>query len=282
MYIDKNRLDEFIIASLEEDVGNGDITTLSTIDPDKTMSGRYIAKEDGILCGIDIPARVYDLLGGNISFNAHFKDGEPIKKGDIIAEVSGNARTLLTGERVGLNILQHLSGIATRTNNAVRAVEGSGAKICDTRKTTPGMRFLEKYAVAAGGGFPHRFNLSDGILIKDNHISSAGSITAAVNKAREHAHHLLKIEIEVETLLQLDEALSAGADVIMLDNMTVEMMKESVRRAKGSAILEASGNMGDRDGNALNEVAQTGVDIISIGALTHSVKALDISLKFEL
>ena len=202
-----------------------------------------------------------------------------IKKGDIIAEVSGNARNLLTGERVGLNLMQRMSGIATRTHEAVMQVEGTNAKIADTRKTTPGLRVIEKMAVKVGGGTNHRFNLADGILIKDNHIVAAGGITAAVKAARKNAPHTLKIEVEVESLDELREALDAGADIIMLDNMDNDTMREAVKITNGKALTEASGNMGDKD---LYEVAKTGVDIISIGALTHTVRSLDISLKFTL
>ncbi len=270
-------LTDFIRNALSEDIGTGDITTITTIDKNKRAHGRYIAKEDGILCGIDIVAAVYREVDPSIELIRHFNDGDKIKKGDVIAEVKGNAVNLLTGERVGLNLLQHMSGIATRTSEAISAVAGTNAKIADTRKMTPGLRVLEKYAVRCGGGTNHRFNLADGILIKDNHIVAAGSITNAVKSARKNAPHTLKIEVEVETIEQLNEALDAGADIIMLDNMSVEMMSEAVKIVNGRAVLEASGNMGDRN---LAEVASSGVDLISIGALTHSVRALDISLKF--
>lgn len=281
-FVFDSQTDDFLLATLREDAGEGDITTLSTIPQDATAHGRYIAKESGILCGIDVCKRVYELLGGGIEFAAHFEDGTEIKKGDVIAEVSGNARILLTGERTGLNIMQHLSGIATRTAQAVCAVKGTNAKITDTRKTTPLMRRLEKYAVRVGGGYNHRFGLSDGILIKDNHIAAAGGILAAVAAARENAPHTLKIEVETESFGQIDEALRAGADIIMLDNMSVSDMAQAVKRIGGAALTEASGNMGDKSAEELMAVARTGVDIISIGALTHSVKALDISLKFTL
>lgn len=265
--------------ALSEDIGTGDITTLSTIPRERTAEGKYRAKEDGILSGIDIAKEVYRIIDPQVEFTAFFSEGERVKKGDIIAEVKGNARSLLTGERVGLNLMQRMSGIATRTSEAVKAVEGTSAKIADTRKTTPGLRVIEKMAVRAGGGTNHRFNLADGILIKDNHIVAAGGITAAVEAARKNAPHTLKIEVEVEDLLQLEEALAAGADIIMLDNMDNDTMREAVKLTAGRAITEASGNMGDRD---LRAVAETGVDIISIGALTHTVRALDISLKFTL
>jgi len=279
MYIEKNVLDKILLNALDEDLGNGDITTLSVIPESRVANGRYIAKESGVLCGIDIAARVYSLLDDSVVFTKHYNDGDVVNKGDVIAEVSGKAVSLLSGERVGLNLMQRLSGIATRTAQAVEAVKGSNARITDTRKTTPGIRVLEKYAVRVGGGTNHRFNLADGVLIKDNHIAAAGSITNAVTMARKNAHHMLKIEVEVETFEQLNEALSAGADVIMLDNMTEEQMAEAVKIINKRAVSEASGNMGERD---LSKVAATGVDIISIGALTHSVHSMDISLKFNL
>lgn len=274
-----NQIDRFLLDALAEDIGTGDITTLSVVEPDRTATGVYRAKESGILCGIDICARIFALLDPSVEMTKYFKDGDRIEKGDIIAKVSGRAVSLLSGERTGLNIMQRLSGIATRTAQAVAAVAGTGAQIADTRKTTPGLRVLEKYAVRVGGGSNHRFNLADGILIKDNHIVAAGSISEAVAKARKNAPHTLKIEVEVETLAQLREALEAGADIIMLDNMSNDLMAEAVKIVGGRALTEASGNMGERD---LTAVAATGVDIISIGALTHSVKSLDISLKFTL
>ena len=279
MYIQKNVLDKILLNALEEDLGNGDITTLSVIPADKKAHGRYIAKESGILCGIGVAKRVYELLDDAVVFTAHNKDGDYVKKGTIIAEVDGPAVTLLSGERIGLNLMQRLSGIATRTAEAVKAVEGTNAKVTDTRKTTPGIRVLEKYAVRVGGGSNHRFNLADGILIKDNHIAAAGSITKAVEMARKNAHHMIKIEVEIETFEQLYEALEARADIIMLDNMNEEDMTKAVEIINGRAISEASGNMGERD---LAKVAKTGVDLISIGALTHSVHSMDISLKFNL
>ena len=270
---------QLIRTALEEDCGNGDVTTAATIPESAVAHGRYIAKEDGILCGMPVVRAVFDEIDPDIALKVNFEEGQPFKKGDILAEVSGNARSVLTGERVGLNLLQHMSAIATATAAAAKQVEGYKAKITDTRKTTPGMRYLEKLAVRVGGGTNHRFNLSDGVLIKDNHIVAAGSITAAIEAARKSVPHTLKIEVEVEDFQQLDEALKAGADIIMLDNMSCEDMKKAVETVNGRAVLEASGNMGERD---LREVAATGVDIISIGALTHSVKALDISLKFKL
>ena len=270
---------QIISLALNEDVGTGDIPTETTIPADKTASGRFIAKEDMIICGIDVAELVFRTVDASISFNENFKDGDKVCKGDVIATVNGNARNVLTAERTSLNLMQRLTGIATRTHEAVKCVEGTKAKITDTRKTTPGLRVLEKYAVRAGGGTNHRFNLADGILIKDNHIAVSGGIKNAVANARKAAPHTLKIEVEVETKEQLAEALEAGADIIMLDNMSNELMSECVKIIDGRALVEASGNMGDKD---LYEVAKTGVDIISIGALTHTVRAADISLKFKI
>lgn len=279
MYLNDIMLDKLIKNALSEDVGTGDITTESTIPETARAHGLYKAKESGVLCGIGVAARVFELIDRDIEFTPLKRDGDRIEKGEIIAEVRGKATNVLTGERVGLNLMQRMSGIATRTAEAVAQVEGTGAKICDTRKTTPGLRVVEKYAVKVGGGTNHRFNLADGILIKDNHIVAAGSITNAVRAARANAPHTLKIEVEVETFDELNEALDAGADIIMLDNMSCEDMKKAVGIVNGRAVTEASGNMGDRN---LKEVADCGVDLISIGALTHSVRSLDISLKFRI
>lgn len=272
-------LEDWIGLWLREDIGTGDITTQSTIPEDRTARGDFIAKEGGILCGLEVCRAVFAAVDREVRFRAFFKDGDRAERGAKIAEVSGRAASLLTAERLALNLLQRLSGIATKTNEAVTRVRGTNAKISDTRKTTPGLRLLEKYAVKVGGGYNHRFNLSDGILIKDNHIAAAGSIANAVRAARENAPHTLKIEVEVETPEQLAEALQAGADIIMLDNMDCDRMAQAVRTVNGRALTEASGNMGEKD---LLAVAQTGVDIISIGALTHTVKAMDISLKFAI
>lgn len=280
-HISAFEVERILKSALAEDVGSGDVTSLSTVPPGRTILGRYIAKEDGVLCGLEVVARAFALLDASIAFTALAADGDRVRKGDVIATVSGDARAILAGERVGLNLLQHMSGVATQTARAVAAVAGTGAKIVDTRKTTPGLRVLDKYAVRMGGGGNHRFNLADGVLIKDNHIVAAGGIAAAVAAARARAPHSLKIEVEVETLEQLREALEAGADIIMLDNMPTETMREAVRLVAGRALTEASGNMGDKTDAELRAVAETGVDLISIGALTHSVKALDISLKFS-
>ncbi len=274
-----NEFDDIILKTLQEDAPFGDITTEVTVPKDAFASGVFRAKESGIICGIDIAERTFELVGGEVSLIKHKTDGDCIEKGDIIAEISGNAASILMGERTALNLMQRASGIATATRKAMDAVEGTQARITDTRKTMPGLRKLDKYAVRTAGAVNHRFSLSDGILIKDNHIAAAGGIAPAVRAAKRKAPHTLKIEVEVESIDELREALEAGADIIMLDNMSCGLMRESVKITAGRAVLEASGNMGERD---LAEVAATGVDLISIGGLTHSVKALDISLKFDL
>ena len=232
-----------------------------------------------MLCGMDIVRGTFDLLDPDIALQIYVPEGTAFHKGDVLAEVTGNAQSVLTGERVGLNLLQHMSGIATATAKAVASVAGYKARITETRKTTPGLRYLEKYAVRCGGGVNHRFNLSDGVLIKDNHIVAAGGIAKAVAAAKAAAPHTLKIEVEVENMDMLRQALEAGADIVMLDNMSYEEMEKAVEIVGGRALVEASGNMGEKD---LALVAKTGVDLISIGALTHSVRAMDISLKFKL
>ncbi len=270
---------QIIAMALNEDVGTGDITTETTIPADKCAYGRFIAKESMVICGLEIAELVFHTVDKDVKFTPFCKDGDFVEKGFVIAEVTGNARNVLTGERTALNLMQRMTGIATRTSEAVKCVEGTNAKIADTRKTTPGLRVLEKYAVRVGGGSNHRFNLADGILIKDNHIAVSGGIVNAVRNARASAPHTIKIEVEVENKDQLLQALEAKADIIMLDNMSNEEMAECVKIVDGRAMVEASGNMGDKD---LSAVAKTGVDIISIGALTHSVKAADISLKFTI
>ncbi|MPM17583.1 putative nicotinate-nucleotide pyrophosphorylase [carboxylating] [bioreactor metagenome] len=273
----ETHLDDMILRALAEDLGNGDITTLSTVDAGRHADGNLIAKEAGVICGLTLAAQVFALLDTSVELVSFVSDGDKLKQGDIIAKISGPARSILSGERVALNFLQRLSGIATRTRLAVDQISGTKAVIIDTRKTTPGLRYVEKYAVRVGGGRNHRFNLSDGILIKDNHIRAAGGITQAVSRARKLAPHTLKIEVEVESFPQINEALKSGADIIMLDNMSIENMAEAVKIIDGRALTEASGNMGEKD---LLSIAKTGVDLISIGALTHTVKAMDISLRF--
>ena len=269
-------LRKFLLDALAEDIGIGDITTMSCVSDAATAEGQVIAKEAFIVCGLDIFAQVFRLLDERVSVRFHAEEGQTVEKGALLASLCGPAHALLSGERVALNLLQRLSGIATRTNEAVCQVRGTKAKITDTRKTTPLMRALEKYAVRVGGGHNHRIGLSDGVLIKDNHIAAAGGIAQAVRAARENIPHTLKIEVETENLDQVQQALNAGADIIMLDNMTCEQMVQAVALVNGRALTEASGNMGDKD---LRSVAMTGVDIISIGALTHTVKACDISVK---
>lgn len=271
-------LDEFLLSALSEDIGTGDITTESCIPANAASHGWFKAKESGVICGLGVAQRVFALLDSAVKFMPKVSEGSRVSAGDIIAEIEGPSRSVLTGERVALNLMQRMSGVSTRTAEAVAAVSGTNARIVDTRKSTPGLRVLEKYAVRMGGGSNHRFNLADGVLIKDNHISAAGSITAAINAVRKNVPHTLKIEVETENMDQVREALDAGADIIMLDNMDVPAMTEAVNFIAGRAVTEASGNMGDRD---LSSVASSGVDVISIGALTHSVRSLDISLKFK-
>lgn len=275
--LDKIIVDNIIQNALKEDMPLGDITTDNLIDENSKSRARLIAKEEGILAGIEVAERVFKILDPQVSFKANFKDGDGIKKGDIIAELEGNTRALLKGERTALNILQRMSAIATKTNEYCRKVKDFPVKIVDTRKTTPGLRYLEKYAVRVGGGTNHRYCLSDGVLIKDNHIQAAGGIKKAVERVRNNIPHTIKIEVETETLEQVAEALEAGADIIMLDNMSYDMMKEAVKLINKRALVEASGNASLE---TIYDIASTGVDIISVGKLTHTVAALDISMKF--
>jgi nicotinate-nucleotide pyrophosphorylase (carboxylating) len=277
LYAEYPDIDELLLEALREDIGSGDVTSRCCVPEDAVSSGVFRAKEAGVICGLGAAARVFELLDGAVAFKALTSDGDELGDGDARAEIYGPSRSILAGERTALNLLRRLSGIATRTAAAVKCAEGSGARITDTRKTTPGLRALEKYAVRCGGGFNHRFGLYDGILIKDNHIAAAGGVAEAIARAQQNAPHTLKIEVETETIEQVAQALEAGADIIMLDNMTTPQMAEAVRLIGGRALTEASGNIGDRDVAA---VAGTGVDIISIGALTHSVREMDISLKF--
>jgi len=270
-------LDDFLKRALQEDIGMGDITTENCVPADARSKGNFVAKEAGVICGLEVLARTFALLDSDVRITPHVTDGTRVERGDVIAEIEGKSRSVLTGERVALNLLQRLSGIATKTAEAVAEVAGTNTKICDTRKTTPGLRALEKYAVKTGGGSNHRFGLFDGVMIKDNHIVAAGGIAAAVERARANVPHTIKIEVETASLAQVEEAIEAGADIIMLDNMDCPDMKQAVKLIAGRAVTEASGNMGDR---SLKEVAATGVDFISIGALTHTVRALDISLRF--
>ena len=261
--------------ALNEDIGSGDITTNSLIPVGLQARATMVAKSSGILAGLSVAEYIFRTLSPDILWNPFFSDGDKISKGEIILEISGSYRALLTGERLALNFMQRMSGIATMTSHCVCELEGFHTQILDTRKTVPGLRLLDKYAVLMGGGSNHRIGLYDMVLIKDNHIKIAGGITNAVTQIRKNLPDTIKLEVEVTNLDEVNEALTAGADIIMLDNMTLQTMKESVKRIDGRAKVEASGNMTiDR----LKEVAATGVDFISIGALTHSVTAFDISM----
>jgi nicotinate-nucleotide pyrophosphorylase (carboxylating) len=271
-------LDSFLLSALQEDIGTGDITTECCVPESAQSKAVFRCKEAGVVCGLEVGKRVFQLLDPAVEFTATVPEGAAVQVGDIVATISGPARSILSGERLALNLMQHMSGVATKTAALAAQVAGTNAVIVDTRKTTPGMRVLEKYAVRMGGGTNHRFNLADGVLIKDNHIVAAGSITNAVNNARKIVPHTLKIEVETTNFAEVQEALDAGADIIMLDNMSCQDMKTAVAMIAGRAKVEASGNMGTRD---IREVAETGVDLISVGALTHSVTALDISLQFQ-
>ncbi|HPE38003.1 MAG TPA: carboxylating nicotinate-nucleotide diphosphorylase [Bacillota bacterium] len=268
--------DEYILHALREDITSEDVSTESVMREPFMAEVDLIAKQDGILCGLVVFTRVFEMLCDNSSFSTTFKDGDSVTKGTLIGKLRGDGKALLSGERTALNFLQRMSGIATMTNDMVKELQGYNTKLLDTRKTTPNMRPFEKYAVRIGGGTNHRYNLSDGVLLKDNHIGAAGSVTNAVKMAKEYAPFVRKIEVEVESLEMLDEALAAGADIIMLDNMTDEMTREAVSRAKGKAELEASGNMSKE---RLRALAEIGVDFISCGALTHSAPIIDFSMK---
>lgn len=270
--------DEIIERALREDINYVDAATDYLLDDDDVSTARFVAKASGILCGIDIAVRVFEMLDKDIQVQINIKDGGKVEKGDVIAVVTGKTKAILKAERTSLNILQHMSGIATETAKYAECCKGTRAHVTETRKTLPGLRAIEKYAVTIGGGKNHRYNLSDGAMLKDNHIDAYGSITKAVEALRSKMGHMIKIEVEVRNEEELREALSCNADVIMLDNMTCEQMKKCVEIADGKAVLEASGNV-TLDNMA--EVAATGVDIVSVGALTHSVKAFDISLRID-
>ena len=279
MMLNSIYVDEIIKTALLEDINYLDTTTDYLIDEDQENTAKFLAKSDGILCGLEIALRVFEILQPNGFEVKIFKhDGDKLSKGDIIAEVHGKTRTILKGERTALNLIQHMSGIATATNKAVEIIKGTNASIADTRKTLPGMRPLQKYAVTVGGGRNHRYNLSDAAMLKDKHVDAGGGIANAVAKLKSRLGHMTKIELEVRNLDELRQALEAKVDVIMLDNMSPELMKEAVEITNGQALLEASGGITDE---TLREIAETGVDIISMGALTHSVKAFDISLKIS-
>lgn len=271
-------IDNIINTALAEDINYIDVTTDNLLSDEQCAHAKFVAKDSGVLCGIDVAARVFELLDGETKISIHLRDGSRVRKGDVIAELDGSARVLLKGERTALNLLQHMSGIATATAECVRLVEGTGAHITDTRKTLPGLRALQKYAVTVGGGRNHRFNLSDGAMLKDNHIDAYGGITAAVAALRDKIGHMVSIEVEVRNLDELREALECGTEIIMLDNMSNEDMKKAVEITAKRAKLEASGNVTAEN---IRGIAETGVDIISLGALTHSVKCFDISMRID-
>ena len=272
----KMQADKLIRMALQEDITSEDVSTNAVMRSAVKGTVDLIAKEDGIIAGLDVYARVFQILDEKTEISFNFKDGEAVKKGDLLGTVTGDIRVLLSGERVALNYLQRMSGIATYTKQVSKLLEGSKVTLLDTRKTTPNCRVFEKYAVRIGGGCNHRYNLSDGVLLKDNHIGAAGSVAKAVAMAKEYAPFVRKIEIEVETMEQVKEAVEAGADIIMLDNMTPEMMKEAVELIAGRAQTECSGNITKEN---IAKILETGVDFVSSGALTHSAPILDIYMK---
>ena len=272
----KINVDDYILNALKEDITSEDVTTNAVMREAKKGKADLICKQDGIICGLDVFKRVFELLSEDSTFETSFKDGDKVKNGELIGTVYGDIRVLLSGERTALNYLQRMSGIATLTNEMVSELAGYKTKLLDTRKTTPNMRPFEKHAVKVGGGTNHRYNLSDGVLIKDNHIGAAGSITKAVQMAKEYAPFVRKIEVEVESLEQLKEAVEAGADIIMLDNMDNDTMRQAVALVAGKAETECSGNVTKE---RLKEIAEIGVDYVSCGALTHSAPIMDVSLK---
>lgn len=272
----KINVDDYLRNALKEDITSEDVTTNAVMPENKSGRAELICKENGIICGLEIFHRVFQLLDEEIMFETRLKDGDAVEKGLIMGTLTGNMRSILSGERVALNYLQRMSGIATYTRSLARELEGSGTTLLDTRKTTPNMRIFEKYAVKVGGGSNHRYNLSDGLLLKDNHIGAAGGVKKAVQMAKEYAPFVRKIEVEVENLEMLSEALEAGADIIMLDNMNNETMKKAVEMVGQRAQTECSGNVTIE---RLKEIAEIGVDFVSAGALTYSAPIMDISLK---
>ena len=278
MILNKFYVDDVIKNALLEDVNYVDQATAFVIPETSVSTARFLAKADGVLAGLEVALRVFELLDASVTAEVMKHDGDALQKGDVIATLTGPTRALLQGERTALNLLQHMSGVATATNRAVKLTEGTGASIADTRKTLPGLRALEKYAVMMGGGRNHRFNLSDCAMLKDNHIDAGGGITKTVSTLREKLGHTVKIEVETRNMDEVKEAVAVGADIIMLDNMTAEQMREATAYIAGRALTEASGNITLEN---LAEKAKSGVDIISMGALTHSVTALDISMKIQ-
>ena len=272
----KMQADQLIRMALQEDITSEDVSTNAVMPTATRGTVDLIAKEDGVVAGLEIYARVFKILDEKTEIELHCKDGDEVKKGELMATVTGDIRVLLSGERVALNYLQRMSGIATYTRQVAKLLEGSNVTLLDTRKTTPNCRVVEKYAVRVGGGHNHRYNLSDGVLLKDNHIGAAGSVAKAVKMAKAYAPFVRKIEIEVETLDQVKEAVEAGADIIMLDNMTPEVMKQAVELIDGRAQTECSGNITKEN---IQKIREIGVDFVSSGALTHSAPILDISMK---
>ena len=272
----KMQADQLIRMALQEDITSEDVSTNAVMPTATKGTVDLIAKEDGVVAGLEIYARVFTILDEKTEIDLHCKDGDEVKKGELMATVTGDIRVLLSGERVALNYLQRMSGIATYTRQVAKLLEGSNVTLLDTRKTTPNCRVFEKYAVRVGGGHNHRYNLSDGVLLKDNHIGAAGSVAKAVKMSKAYAPFVRKIEIEVETLDQVKEAVEAGADIIMLDNMTPEVMKQAVELIDGRAQTECSGNITKEN---IQKIREIGVDFVSSGALTHSAPILDISMK---
>lgn len=272
----KINVDDYIINTLKEDITSEDVSTNAVMPENKQGRADLICKQDGVICGLDVFERTFKLLDETSRFEANFKDGDYVKKGDLLGVIYGDVKAILSGERTALNYLQRMSGIATMTREYVNELEGYKTILLDTRKTTPNMRPFEKHAVKVGGAVNHRYNLSDGVLLKDNHIGAAGSVTNAIKMAKAYAPFVRKIEIETETLAQVQEALDAGADIIMLDNMDNDTMRKAVEMIGDKAQTECSGNVTKA---RLKEIAQIGVDFVSCGALTHSAQILDVSLK---
>lgn len=271
-------VDDVIKNAIKEDINYVDEATAFVIPEDSVTSARFVSKADGVLCGLEIAARVFTLLDPEVKAELYKKDGDEIKKGDVLARFHGKTQSLLMGERTALNLVQHLSGVATQTHDAVKLVEGTSVSIADTRKTLPGLRAMQKYAVMCGGGKNHRFNLSDAAMLKDNHIDAGGGILKTVRLLREHIGHTVKIEVETRNFDEVKEAVEAKADIIMLDNMSADEMAECVKYIDGRALTEASGNI---TLDNIREKAKSGVDIISMGSLTHSVTAFDISMRID-
>ena len=278
MKLNQFYVDNLIKEAISEDINYIDVSADYLIPDEQRNDSYFVAKADGVLCGLDIAMRLFTLLDDTFTYTVYKNDGDEVKAGDLIVEFNGKTACLLKGERTALNIIQHMSGIATATNKAVKLCEGTNASVTDTRKTLPGLRALQKYAVVCGGGKNHRYNLSDGAMLKDNHIDAGGGITNAVAILRSKLGHMVKIEVETRNFDEVKEAVAAGADIIMLDNMNNDQMRECVEFINGRAKTEASGNI---TLDNIADVAKTGVDIISLGALTHSVKAFDISMKMR-